>query len=126
MNIRAMLPEDLPKLYEIHQEFYKEEFPFPDFSRNFLCCFVVIDDNGDIISAGGIKPIVESIVITDKRQSVRNRREALYDILSASSYLSQKQGFFQIHAFIQEEGWENQLRKIGFEDTKGKALVLSL
>ena len=126
MNIRALRPNDLGILRQIHSEFYKDEFEFPDFSLGFSCAFVVTDSEDNIISAGGLRPILESVIITDKRQSVRKRREALYDILSASEFVGKREGHNQIHAFIQEMGWENHLRKTGFVDTKGKALVLTI
>jgi hypothetical protein len=126
MRIRALKPTDLYLLRKIHEEFYAHEFEFPDFSLGFLCCFVVEDDDGNVVSAGGLRPIAESIIITDKRQSIKKRREALYDILSASAFVAEKDKFNQIHAFVQEEGWTNHLLKVGFEPTKGRALVLNI
>jgi len=125
MNIRALKESDLPLLQQIHAQHFSEEFEFPDFVSKFLCCFVVEDDEG-IVSAGGIRPILESVLITDLSKSVRVRRSALMNILSASNYFAKQGNFDQIHVFIQDQGWENHLRKIGFVPTKGNSLVLTI
>jgi len=48
------------------------------------------------------------------------------NILSASNYFAKQGNFDQIHVFIQDQGWENHLRKIGFVPTKGNSLVLTI
>jgi hypothetical protein len=126
MNIRALKESDLPLLRAIHAHHYSSEFEFPDFVSKFLCCFVVEDSDGTIVSAGGIRPILESVLITDLSKSVRIRRSALMNILSASNYFAKQGNFDQIHVFIQDQGWENHLRKIGFVPTKGNSLVLTI
>lgn len=126
MNIRALRSSDLPILRQIHEEYYKHEFNLPNFSSGFNVAYVVEDDDRQIISAGGIRPIIESVILTDKRQSVRKRREALYDILAASTHFGRKDGYNQIHAFVQDPSWENHLKKNGFYDTKGLSLVLDI
>ena len=127
MNIRAFTREDVKLLQEIWKEFYSEEFSFPVFMENpFIAAFVAYDDNNRIISAGGVRTILESIVVTDKRQSVRDRRLALYDILTASQWVGQKAGYHQIHAFVQDEVWAHHLSKVGFSPTKGSPLVLEI
>lgn len=123
--IRAMKEEDLPILREVHKEFYSKEFEFPDFTKNYLGCYVVSNDENQIISAGGVQTIPEVVLITDKRQSVRARREALLEILQASMFIADKFKYSQIHAFIQEHVYEEQLKKVGFVTTKGTPLVFS-
>lgn len=120
-----MKPEDLEIIKEIHKEYYSDEFSFPDFSKHYLGCFVVTNDEEQIITAGGVQTIPEVVLITDKRQSVRARREALLEILQASLFIADKFKYDQIHAFIQEHGYEEQLKKKGFRQTKGTSLVLS-
>lgn len=127
MIIRAVQESDFNQLREIHSLFYKDEFSFPDFVTNYLCSFVVIDaESGKIICASGIRTILESIALTDKRFNTRIRREALIKILDVSSYISAKNGFDQIHCFVQDCNWEKQLIKHGFNYTKGHSLVLNL
>lgn len=127
MNIRAMREEDLPIIGQIYQEQYKEEFEFPDFQKHFLAAFVTHTDEDQIISAGGIRTLAESIIITDRRQSGRNRKEALYNVLAASQYVCSCHGYDKFHAFVDPGPWENLLKReeIGFVPIKGNGLVLS-
>jgi len=124
MNIRAMKPEDLEVLREIHEKYYRDEFPFPDFEQHFLCSFVCHGSDGRIISAGGLRTITESILITDECCSVKERREALLQILNTSIFVANKFKYSQIHAFVEEGKWKIHLEKIGFQETKGQSLVL--
>lgn len=119
------MPRDLPSVRAIHEKFYGEEFPLPDFVTNYLCAFVVLD--GDrIITAGGIRTLLESILITDKSYAPEIRKEALLDILAASIYCAKRQNFDGIHAFVQDDKWANRLERFGFKAPVGKPLVLSI
>lgn len=124
--IRALKEIDIPELLRIHADYYADEFSFPDFEKKFLCAFAATDDDGKIISAGGIRLIPEAVLLTDKGYSVRARRKALFEILSALIYVTEKDGYDQVHAFVQEENWERVLTKIGFEPAIGKVLVLPI
>jgi hypothetical protein len=126
MKIRALDPNDIDELRKIHEEHYKDEFPFPDFLNNFICAFVVVDDEGGIISGGGVRMIAESIMITDKDYPLRPRLSALCQVLDASEFVTRHAGLAEIHAFVQDDRWYNLLQKIGFLPTKGKPLVLEL
>jgi len=122
--IRAMKQEDVELLKKIHEEYYEHEFNFPNFEDKFLGCFVATNDDGNIVSAGGVRTLCESVLITDKRQPVAIRREALYDIMAASMYVANKFNYKELHAFIQEVGWKSHLEKVGFEPTVGESLIL--
>jgi hypothetical protein len=122
--IRAMREEDLQLIQEVHKEFYSRDFPIPDFQKHFLCAFVAVNEKQEIVSAGGVRTICESILITDKRQPVATRREALYDMLSASMYIAGKNNYNALHAFIQEAGWKSHLEKVGFTPITGDGLII--
>lgn len=124
--IRELRNVDIEKIRKIHSEFYQNEFEFPDFFNNFLCAFVVMDDTSNIITVGGVRPIAEAVIMTDKSFSVRDRRTALYQMLDASEYVARHSNFRELHAFIQDEKWYKHLVKNGFLPTKGKPLVLEL
>jgi hypothetical protein len=126
MNIRVMNPADLFELKEIHSEFFSNEFEFPNFFNNFLSSFVVTDENGRIITGGGVRLIAESIIITDKDYPIEPRRKALFEMLAASAFTASSRDFRQIHAFIQDEKWLNHLKRKGFKETVGKSLVLNI
>lgn len=124
--IRSLWPSDLEQLKIIHEKYYKHEFEFPDFYKNFLCAFTVVE-NDEIIVSGGIRTILESVIITDQSRSPRMRRSALYEILQASSFIASKYEYDQIHAtVIDDDKWKHQLGKVGFKPVNGSMLVLNL
>jgi len=125
--IREIQVGDLDRLKFIHEKYYKDQFEFPDFLNHYLCAFTIVDDNDDsIILTGGVRTIIECVALTDKSKSVKIRRAALYELLTASQYVSGKAGYNQLHAFIQEDIWMNQLFKAGFSPTAGKPVVIGL
>lgn len=113
--IRSILPNDLDQLKRIHEKFYSNEFAFPDFLNKYLCAFSVVDDNDNIISTGGVRLILESVIITDQDLSPRKRMKALYEILTASQFVAQNNGFHTLNAFVDNEIWRKHLMKIGFK-----------
>lgn len=126
MIIKAMDSSDFDKVREIHNKHYEYEFPLGSMFDNALALFTVTDNNGKIITAGGIRTILEGVLVTDKDCSVRERRQALYYILQACMFASGKLGYDQIHAFIQDDSWIKHLERVGFYPTKGKSVVLCL
>jgi hypothetical protein len=126
MTLRAINPNDINKLKIIHEKFYKDEFEFPDFFNKYLSAFVVIDEYDNIITGGGVRVIAEAVAITNKSYPINERRLALYDILMASACISNVNGFGQLHAFIQDDKWLRHLKKVGFNETAGKSIVLNL
>jgi hypothetical protein len=126
MKIRALDPLDIDRLRAIHEEHYKDEFLFPDFLNNFICAFVVVDDDDKIISGGGVRMIAESIMITDKDYPLRPRMSALCQVLDASEFVTKHAGLAELHAFVQDDRWYALLQKVGFLPTRGKPLVLEL
>lgn len=124
--IRSYHPNDMDMIAQIHEKYYAEEFSLPDFISHFLCSFTVVN-KGEIISIGGVRTIVESIVITDRDKSVRARYHALHEILAASKFIAGKYGYDQIHAtIVNDDAWKQHLKKIGFEPIKGNMLVLGV
>lgn len=125
MNIRAINAFDFGQLTRIHEKFYKDEFELPDFLTNFLCAFT-IEKDGRIITTGGVRTIVESIAVTNKDCSIRERREALYKLMEACKYVAISNQYEHLHAFIQDESWQRHLINAGFEETKGQSLILHI
>lgn len=127
-RIRAIKIEDFNQIKTIWEKFFIDQFSFPDFISNFLCAFVIEDSERDeIIIAGGVRTIAESIMMTNKDYlPIKVRREALLDMLTAMTYMAKIAGYDELHAFIQEDNWKRHLIKNGFVKTRGDSLVLSL
>lgn len=126
MKVRAINPSDINELKIIHDKFFKNEFEFPDFLNEYLSPFVVIDEEDKIITAGGVRTIAETVLITNKDYLIKHRQSALLRSLRMSSYIAGVNGFNQLHAFIQDKNWLRHLKRVGFTETKGQALVLNL
>lgn len=121
--IRSLQPEDIEKLKAIHERFYKDDFAFPDFTR-FICALVVVDEHDRVVCGGGIRPIAESVIVTDKDFSAKDRKIALMEMLQSSVYFANKSGFDQIHAFVTDDKWYEKLKQYGFNDCKGKVVYI--
>lgn len=126
MKVRAINPSDINELKIVHDKFFKNEFEFPDFLNGYLSSFVVIDDNEGIVTAGGVRAIAETVLITNKDYNIKKRHLALLKSLMMSSHIARSNKFDQLHAFVQDKNWLGHLKKVGFTETKGQALVLNI
>jgi hypothetical protein len=125
--LRCYKESDVEKLLAIHEKHYRHEFEFPELKDpKFIGKFVATDDFDNPICFGSVRLIAEAVAITDKCRSVLERREALIKILQASKFVADGFGFDQLHAFIQDPTWERHLKKNGFKECKGRALVTDL
>lgn len=125
MIIRSFQEDDFEKLKLIHEKFYKDEFSFSDFCHAFVNFFVVVGDD-EIICAGGVRTITESVIMTNKDVSPRVRQLALKQMLQAQLFTCSRMGYHQLHAFIQDEGWKRHLLKNGFKECKGRAIFIEV
>jgi hypothetical protein len=125
MIIRNYQDSDLEQLKIIHERYYKEEFSISEFYQNFLNLFSVVEDD-KIISVGGVRLIAESVIVTDKGYSARQRREALLMMLQSQTFITGRNNYHQLHAFIQDKNWEKQLLEYGFKPCKGDAIFIGV
>lgn len=126
MRLRCIDYSDEEQLRTIHAKYFNSEFEFPDLYTNFLSSFVVTDDDGKIVVGGGIRPIVEAVIITNRDISIGKRRDALIEMLRMSAFGTASRGYKELHAFVQDDKWLRHLEKAGFRKTKGQSLVLSV
>ena len=124
-KIRSINANDFRQIEEIHKQFYADQFTLPDFIKNYICAFV-IEDEGEILVAGGVRAIAESVIMTNKNTDIKGRREALYNMLTAVAHVTKLAEYDQVHAFIQDDKWKHHLINVGFRPTKGQALYLDL
>lgn len=125
MIVRQFKEDDLNQLTKIHEQFYKHEFSLEDFCQQFIDFFVLEEDN-QIICAGGVRAIAEAVIITNKDAKMEHKKHALYQMLHAASFSCKNHGFKTLHAFIQNKAWERRLIKNGFARTKGNALFIGV
>lgn len=127
-SIRNINLHDFDEIKKIHEKFYKEEFDFPDFLDKYLFVAVVEKDK-QIICAGGVRTIAESIIVTDKGVDFNDKIQALAMMYDASVYFTKQYGYDELHAFIQDKDrgtWRKWLQKAGFNPTKGQCLLINI
>jgi len=125
-TVRELINDDVEHLRALHQKYFAKEFTFEDFCQASISNFAVLDENNKIISAGAIRPIAEIVAITDYSQSARKRRSALYDMLQIAQYVLRTSRFSQLHAFVQDEKWLNQLTSHGFKRCVGIPVYINV
>jgi|SRR5215469_5276851 len=124
MITRPLTDEDLNRIRFLHSRYYKDEFPFPDF-RTFATTFKVLNDDGEIITAGGIKYNPEIILVTDQSINSANRAFALTAALQIAQYFISSHGHNLLYAsVVNGSKWHEQLINYGFRDSVGKHLVI--
>lgn len=115
---------DLFILKTIHARFYQDEFSFPDFKKNCLTAFKILNDEGELITAGGIKLNPEVILLTDKDKSVTDRMHALMVVAQMCGFIAKSAGHDLISVSItNDEKYVALLKKYGFRDSLGTHLV---
>jgi hypothetical protein len=119
--------EDMGKVRKIHEKYFPE-MEFPDFFNGFLCAFTILDDNNQLIVAGGVRLIAELTLLTDQNYSPHARVVALRKALELSSYVcsNTSPNLKQLHIFADGEPWLSQLKKQGFQLMTSKALVWNI
>lgn len=125
MTSRGININDINRLREIHQEYFKDEFPFPEFMNGFNCSFL-IENNDEIIVAGGIRPIAEVVLLTNKSLSTRIRMDGLKEFLNVSKYIGERFNYSSLHAFVQDDVWKRHLINSGFRPSKGESILYHL
>lgn len=109
----------------IYNHHYADTFEFPEFER-FIVGALVEDLDGKVITVGGIRPIAETVIMTDKNCHARKRWAAIIEMLQAGEYFARKSNFRELHCFVQDEIWLKHLLKLGFQKTSGICLVKQL
>ena len=119
---------DLDQLKEIHEKYYREEFRFPDFYRNFLSTFKLVDKSGNLLLAGGVKTFAELILITNLDESISRTDRVISQVtamqLGTHSAFSAGHDLLYCSA-IPNTKWEQQLIDVGFKPSSGNMLYIS-
>ncbi len=124
MKLRAVFNRDHDRIIEIHNQ-YENECPISDLS-NLACSFAIADENDKIITAGGIRSIMEAVIVTDKDVEIEQRRVALINMMHALKTTTKQAGYHELHAFIQDEKWLRHLIQHGFRNTVGRSIVINV
>jgi hypothetical protein len=127
MRARGYSIKDAEAVKAVFDKFYSEDktgkLNCPDFMRDFMCAFVVSDDDNRIITAGGVRTIAEVCIVTDKDRSPRTRVEALREVLRISGFVAKENRYAYLHAITDDPTWAHHMRQNGFVDRGADLLI---
>lgn len=114
LKCRQLTLEDVDHLRELHEKYYSQ-FDFPDFFKECIANFGIIDEeSNEIVIAGGVRPIAESLLVTDQKFNRIKIGRALVLAQRISEYICQNSGLDELHAFVTNEDYKNHLIQHGF------------
>lgn len=126
IKTRPLVSDDLDEIRQLHEKHFEPYFGLPDFTR-MLCAFIITDENDKTIMAGGVQPIGEILLVTDKKHPSKTELgRALVEAQNISRYVCEKTNIDQMAAFVQDEQYARHLIKHGFYPRVGQALAMKV
>jgi hypothetical protein len=115
MKIRQLEPSDMDEINKLHDKFFGHQFEKTDFTKKFLSSFVITDDDDKMVMGGGVRPIAETIIVTDKDANPHLLGQALLEALRFSLFTCKVNDIEFLHAFVKDEIYAKHLVKHGFD-----------
>lgn len=123
MNIRLMRDSDLAIIKDLHDEYYKDSFPFPfNERRQFLDKVIIEDDYNGIILMGTAELGLELVAISNLSLDIKLRREAYYKLMQTIINGASK-NFDTISCSVDDKDWERHIKKFGFIEPRHKIFI---
>lgn len=115
VKIQLLNRFDINHVRQLHEKYFSE-FDFPDFFGRILKAFKVVDNNGEIILAGAVRPIAETILVTDLSKNRIEIGRALVEAQRFSMYTCGQFNIDELHAFVKNEQYARHLERHGFSE----------
>lgn len=115
----------MQSLNDLHDKYFGGQFEKTDFTKNFLSAFVITNDDDKIVMGGGVRPIAETIIVTDKESNPHLLGDALLEALRFSMFTCKRFNIELLHAFVKDKGYEKHLIAHGFSP-RCQALYMSV
>lgn len=112
LKVRSTNKNDIPFLREMHEKYYSE-FEMIDFTR-LLAGFVIENEKNEFIMAGGVKPLAETLLITNKDTKMTTIGRALIEAQMISMYTCNQFKIEDLVAYVNDENYAKHLIKHGF------------
>jgi phosphoribosylformimino-5-aminoimidazole carboxamide ribonucleotide (ProFAR) isomerase len=113
MLARAMTEKDIPQVIDLHNKFYSQ-LECPDFMNGYLNAFVIPNSTGEIVIAGGVQPLAEAVLVTNKDVNIVAIGKALVEALEICKYTCRKFYIDELHAFVSFDDYARHLERRGF------------
>lgn len=123
MVIKPYDSSDDLMIRDIHQKYYRDQFPVPMFNNGINV--ITIMDNDSLVLTGGLIPMIEAVAISNPEISIRKRIEALRILHQMNMFSANELGMNQIHIQVHDEKWLEILKKKGYQICKGTMMVLN-
>lgn len=124
VNIRNLKQDDLPALRAIHERDYPDlEFPL---ERDLYSAFVIENGRGEIVMGGGVEPIAEALLVTDKTKSRIQIGKALVEAQRFCMYTCGRFKIRELHAFVTDDEYAKHLIQHGFQKREEAVLRIKL
>jgi len=122
LSTERIQPSDIPEMRALYD---KRDFEWVEPRLDFGT--IVVRQNGVMLGAGHLHPIVESIMLLDPQVSLLNRIMSI-DLMMRQAILDSKGlGLTEIHAWVKEPEFLKYLKKrYGHEEPRGTSLVLRI
>lgn len=124
LKIRSVNKNDIPFLRGIHEKYYSE-LEMIDFTK-LLNGFVIETENDEFIMAGGVKPLAETLLLTDKEIPLTTIGRALIEAQRISMFTCANFQIEDLVAFVFDENYAKHLIKHGFQKREGISLRMRI
>lgn len=112
INVREFRESDLFYVRQLHEKYF-HNLDFPRFLK-YLCSFIIEDEFGDIVLAGGFEQIAEISLVTNQDKSSVVRGRALREVKRIALYLSEKFKVNEVYAFTNDDVLAKYIIRHGF------------
>lgn len=124
IEYRPATTSDIPEIERIYKQ-QEDSFDLPLSAAEVAG--VALDHNNKMVGFIMVRRIAETILILDLERSKRDRILALQECFAGALFESRLAGFEQIHAFVQDVGFSELLKKhFGFKPCVGEAVVTNI
>jgi hypothetical protein len=122
LKTRTVSKDDIPFLRELHEKYYSE-FEMIDFTK-LLNGFVIETEKDEFVMAGGVKPLAETLLMTDKEMPMTTIGRALVEAQMISMYTCDRFQIEDLIAFVNDENYAKHLIKHGFQRRNNISLFM--
>jgi hypothetical protein len=122
LSTARMQPSDIPEMRAIYD---KRDFSWVEPRLDFGT--IVVRQNGVMLGAGHLHPMVESIMLLDPNLPMLQRVMSIDLMMKQAIIDSKGLGLSEIHAWVKEPEFVRYLKKrYGHEEPRGNSLVLRI
>ena len=123
LKIRSLEPSDIDYVRRIHNR----DYPDLEFALDIpLMSAFIIEDDGEMIMAGGVEAIAEAILVTDKTKSRIKIGKALVEAQRFAMFTCGRYNIRELHAFTNDQEYASHLIHHGFEKREETVLRMIL